>query len=998
MIFRFLILLCTSCLLVVSTKGQDVSRYKSFAYRVNEGMLQSAVRDMAVDGHNFCWISYPNGIQKFDGLGFQNIPVQTGLPDDKWVYFFSLPSGNLLISHTKGISEYDLASNSFSLKISWPRVLSEPYAFMGLEENRIFLVSDKTEIFGFTIDHFEPVVHNQMIAQPLLPFYPRVHPEINNGKADFVFDGKILRWDLKQKKITDSSENFFISDWEIAGKDKQGNPLFAIVTDSVRVYVFDFKSRRKQQLFQLPVEAGLPFRTCMVNWNNKIIVSAYDRLFELDPQTLHIKSELLNFNKKRFCEAAVITRLTIDKFGSLYLQTINNGIRKLIDNNVPLKYYGSVDLKVNYALSVFADKANNRILVGGYNSGLTIFDTTQALIKHWNSLSAGKTPGSINQIIKAPSGGYFLLGFADPAVYFLSADLSHITPLKVESAGNKKYNYPSYFGNPLYQDDRIAIVQTQNLIFTINFKEQSVRVNEFDDPQVHSGLYRSPYLIVHQSDSLKFLDITNFQVKKSSPLLNTGGVRCYLDEGDSHFLVGTNKGVFRININGQIVNHWDKNSGLPDECIYAMESDQQKGIWCSSNRGIFRIGSSGSILQLTMDDGLQENEFNNFVSDKSNDGEIFFGGVNGVTSFFPNHILRRNDSLNIIFTNIRVNNDPVQDISCWNIKSLDLPHDKNALAFDFIAMSNGIPSQLVYQYRMLGVDAEWIQNSGTQTVRYFLAPGTYTFQVYASRAFNANAKAQKQITIVIHPQFWKTWWFSVLITILLLSIAAYIFNLIYRSRYEKKMLKLQAEQKLQSERGRISRDLHDSIGAYANTVLYKTQVLEKEKDDGERSELMDDLKFASRDIITSLRETVWALKNENFNAQDCFIRIRNFVQSFNKFYPGTHFKVEGDAPENYTFESSKALNLVRIIQEAITNAIKHGDSKNVWVKTRVENGNWVIVVNDDGKGFDMNENSSKEMGNGLGNMAERANESGFIFKIHSQPGRGTEVEVGIDIS
>lgn len=62
------------------------------------------------------------------------------------------------------------------------------------------------------------------------------------------------------------------------------------------------------------------------------------------------------------------------------------------------------------------------------------------------------------------------------------------------------------------------------------------------------------------------------------------------------------------------------------------------------------------------------------------------------------------------------------------------------------------------------------------------------------------------------------------------------------------------------ERERISRDLHDSIGAYANAVLYKSELLQQEENVNERNDLIKDLRFASKDIITSLRETIWALK------------------------------------------------------------------------------------------------------------------------------------------
>lgn len=71
------------------TNAQTIERYNTFSYNVNEGLLQSNIGDLAFDKHNFCWISFANGIQKFNGKTFINIPLQQGLPDDKWVNFFS---------------------------------------------------------------------------------------------------------------------------------------------------------------------------------------------------------------------------------------------------------------------------------------------------------------------------------------------------------------------------------------------------------------------------------------------------------------------------------------------------------------------------------------------------------------------------------------------------------------------------------------------------------------------------------------------------------------------------------------------------------------------------------------------------------------------------------------------------------------------------------------------------------------------------------------------
>ncbi|MBK7434894.1 MAG: hypothetical protein IPI66_14030 [Chitinophagaceae bacterium] len=246
---------------------------------------------------------------------------------------------------------------------------------------------------------------------------------------------------------------------------------------------------------------------------------------------------------------------------------------------------------------------------------------------------------------------------------------------------------------------------------------------------------------------------------------------------------------------------------------------------------------------------------------RSADGEIYFGGVNGLSSFYPSAISSFEEKIKLLVTKIKINNEEAfKDTAVWDIEKISLPYYRNSLSFDFLAMSGNNPGQYIYQYKMESIDDQWIQNDGLQTVRYLLPPGKYVFKIYAGRSFNKDAVPLKEIRITINPPFWKTWWFISAMAIILIALLAYGINRYNKRKYQKKLMELESEHKLQLERERISRDLHDNIGAYANAVLYNTELLQKEDAPGERHALMNDLKFASKDIIAALRETIWALK------------------------------------------------------------------------------------------------------------------------------------------
>jgi hypothetical protein len=102
------------------------------------------------------------------------------------------------------------------------------------------------------------------------------------------------------------------------------------------------------------------------------------------------------------------------------------------------------------------------------------------------------------------------------------------------------------------------------------------------------------------------------------------------------------------------------------------------------------------------------------------------------------------EDINLLFTGIKINNtDAFKGKAAWQIDQIKVPYDQNTIAFDFIALANNNPGQYIYQYKMKGIDKDWIENKEMQTVRYFLPPGNYVFQVFASRFFNKDARPMK---------------------------------------------------------------------------------------------------------------------------------------------------------------------------------------------------------------------------------------------------------------
>jgi signal transduction histidine kinase len=902
------------------------------------------------------------------------------------------------VSHSRGISKYEINTNSFR----------QVYAYTADKKTAQFIGEDDQQVYCYTV--------NGNIIALKLPDYS-VSSDTKTGFPDYTVNS-LLRPTITNN-IIDHRVGIRIDDiiycWDLRNKQVVGrspairalSPFFLRMRSGTEVLYYDYISNNALHLYNF--DSGLQ-RTMIVkgkdmqqigrciifSWQNKTLISFNERLFEFDISNFSLGAELVSYQNEPIGGKGGIARMVEDNFGNLCLTTINMGIKKVIGNNYPVNYYGSLKKNDNNnILSILPDKKSNRILAGTSGNGLMIFDTLQRLVKHIRSIPGDSQSRSFNCIIKDNNGNYILFCNSDDRVWQLSADLSSVTKYSAKTSTGSNINL-DYFGNPLYQDEKKAIVQSQGRIFKVDLNNRSCTGHEFTTSYTMGGLYYNGMIISHANDELIFLDAADFRELKKVPFKNTGYVRCFAKDAKGNILVGSNKGIFIIDSNGKIMSQLTKKDGLPDECIYAMVLDEKGAIWCSSNKGIFKIKADNSILQLKKEDGLQENEFNTNVVARAEDGELFFGGVNGVSSFYPAAISSFREKINLFITNIRINNEEAyKDRAVWSIQNIRLPYDQNSLAFDFVAMANNNPGQYSYQYRMEGMDKAWIQNSDLQTVRYNLPPGRYVFQVYAARFFDRDAKPMKEIRIIITPPFWKSWWFILGMIILAMGAVYFSVNRYNKRRYEKKLLQLEAEHKVQLEKERISRDLHDSIGAYANAVLYNTELLQQEPGESERQELMNDLRFASKDIITSLRETIWALKKENYTPQECLLRIKNFVQPFTRYYQHIQFRIEGDASDKKVLDHNTALNLVRLVQEAVNNAIKHGSPTWIVVKSKEEGGRWMLSVENDGKGFDYETIKDMAQGNGLANMKQRADESGFQFSLRSEPGQGTKIQLVI---
>tara|TARA_B100001146_G_scaffold225125_1_gene246760 strand:- start:48155 stop:50032 length:1878 start_codon:yes stop_codon:yes gene_type:complete len=206
------------------------------------------------------------------------------------------------------------------------------------------------------------------------------------------------------------------------------------------------------------------------------------------------------------------------------------------------------------------------------------------------------------------------------------------------------------------------------------------------------------------------------------------------------------------------------------------------------------------------------------------------------------------------------------------------------------------------------------------------------------------------------------------------------------------LAKIETQNKLQEQRLRISRDLHDNIGAQLTFIISSLDNLKygfKDMSDALKDRLVGISTFTSATIY-ELRDTIWAMNKEEITFEDLQARITNFIEKARNAAINIDFEfvIAPTVDTHYTFSSVKGMNVYRIIQEAVNNALKYSGATTISVRFSEANEHLTIEISDNGKGFDT---ATVDSGNGLLNMKKRAREIGGTLEIASEETQGTTI-------
>ncbi len=280
---------------------------------------------------------------------------------------------------------------------------------------------------------------------------------------------------------------------------------------------------------------------------------------------------------------------------------------------------------------------------------------------------------------------------------------------------------------------------------------------------------------------------------------------------------------------------------------------------------------------------------------------------------------------------------------------------------------------------------------GRRTVTYNnLGRGNYRFRVRAQAPDGISNEASYEFELL--PHYYESSWFRSLCAALAAMIAWMMYQL--RMRHVRSHLAAVLQERL-----KLAREIHDTLAQAFVGISAQLDALETCLPENLRPAhiYLELARRMSQHSLTEARRSVMDLRSAALNNQDLSAALQCGARNWTQ---GSAVDVEVDVRGDVrTLSEDVEHNLLRIAQEAVTNALKHAHPSKITVRLLGNDRNLTLRVSDNGCGFEP-EDAFVGMGGhfGLIGIRERAERIGGELRLESQPGRGTQVEVSVPLS
>ena len=672
-----------------------------------EGLSQSEVYSFLKDKHGFMWIGTLDGLNRYDGYRITKFNINNtdnnSLSNGTIRALAEDGSGRIWIGTDNGLNVFFHNKQSI-FRVKLPLSNSFPTIQTLLADSNFLWIGTKKGLFkaDIKIDDFALLEKNiQRVTElndtqiPELEVYKLF--KSSSGDLWIVLKGKVFCFEYQQKSKSykpvilppffDSNNVFYLAEdrqnniWTSNSYSGTGLVRYNTKTRQLTIFTNNSKSSSisSNLISALATDSkgnlwiGTPDRG--LNKINANDVSDDNIVFE-KYQNKIFEQESLNSN--------LIYSLYASDDNLLWVGTIGSGVNVLDLQQKEFIHYSippqknEITLSANFIRSVYLD-AGNKLWIGTHNNGLYTFNRNAGEYKkvgfdtriifyigafNSNELLVCTSKGI--SIVKNDGGITDFEAIASPCFYF------------AKSAENIYWvaSINGFFRVEI-SDGKIISIKNYNSVLKAATSQFNCRVIQYDETnnEIWIGTEGEGLNIVQLNQNHYPVNNTVYKYSTAPGSISNNYIRTIYRQDKNTFWIGTYNGLNKFERhNGSDslkITAYYQSDGLPNNMIQSITEDDNNNLWIGTNYGLSKFSTSSPIINnYDFSDGLQNNEFSEHAVFKANNGELFFGGINGVTAFFPNGIKDSSIQPNITLTDFYLFNEKVEVQSRNNRRGL----------------------------------------------------------------------------------------------------------------------------------------------------------------------------------------------------------------------------------------------------------------------------------------------------------------------------------------
>jgi signal transduction histidine kinase/ligand-binding sensor domain-containing protein len=955
---------CLALIFICVTAMADSaeSQYRFDSWTTENGLPQVSVNSICQTRDGFIWMTTFGGLVRYDGLRFQTFTTGNtkGLRTGRFIQLKEDGEGNLWIStEGQGVTRYrDGVFTTFTTENGLP---DNNVLLLDLDPSGTLILETENRILKWDGDKF--------IDYPSMPNEPHIRPLLRTRGGT---------WYLQNSRLQKFKDGDLLVDFPTGldvprmFEDSSGREWIA---DGGKNLLVTFKDG---ELVTHTAQEGFPeirLGTAVESRTGQLWFGSDRGLF------LFEQEKFTRFTTDDGLVRGMINALYEDREGTLWVGT-TGGLSKLTRRTVTP--YSTNDGLANDNVYPIYEDHSGKIWIGSW-AGLTVYENGA-----FKKIEAFKD--ELMTAMLEDRQGYMWMGTFSGVIAppnwpgHLPPFLRNVNVRSIyqDSAGNIWFGLLS--GLVKY-DGKDFISYTQKDGFPA---KGAVAIQEDKSGVIWFGT----------ESGLVTLQDGHFTSVTEKYGIAANIVRTIHEDSEGTIWVGMyDSGIYRFK-NGAFT-HYTTEQGLFDNGAFQIVEDDTRNFWISCNLGIYRVRKAelddiaeGRLKDVTSivynkRDGMLNSECNGGGQNagfRARDGRIWFPTQQGVAVLDPRTVPFNAEPPPVVIEALVIDNKAVDQYH-----ELKIQPDQSSLEVHYSGLSFINPELVKFKYKLEGLDPDWI-DAGTRRTAYYshIPPGSYTFKVLASNRDGVWNEQGATIVVTVLPPFWRTWWFlvlaSVAVALLILTIYRRRINMLKRAHAAQEAFARQLIGSQENERKRIAAELHDSLGQ--SLVLIKNWALlgmgAKDKAEANLQEISDTASEAIREV----REIAYNLGPYQLERLGLKNTIKEMVQKVADASP-IHFHTDIEDIDRRLNREAE-IGFFRIVQEAMSNVVKHSEATEAHVKIRTHNDQILLLLRDNGKGFDP-ELANK--GFGLLGMQERVGLMHGELSVRSEIGNGTSVKV-----